>query len=345
MTSLKEDQIAQNRAEDTKMKLSPNKILGLLVFLLLLLFFILPENIKVSKTTAKLTSVDNKFAIKFYIVESDQQISSRVLEKLNLPQSFKDGVEFKLDATSSAKLAFAAPIEAKITFPENRIAFSGTSNTPFFKELQMEDFKLPKSTNLVLFGPNFKDFLKSKFKLPAAFNSWLEQNLTSEGQYLVVYGQNSDFVIMFKSESVDFEALKDIHDEVKETLYKKEQSQDIGDFHLLKLQTDPQSKPLTPAFYRLGQWVFMASSYESAQEFVKVQKLEAEKTFNLSTNKSKVAYYFLLKNQNENPINENFTGFIFPEISIQKAQKSLEHISEIELSLKAGTFSGLINIK
>src|SRR5207244_3663318 len=152
-------------------------------------------------STAKLESSKNKFHISFDIAKSDQKDFTRVLEKLNLPENVRDGFEFELDATSSAKLSFIAPVRAKIDIADKNIKFRGQIENQFLKSASMEDFKFPKSTNMALFMPQVSGILANNFDFPDRFKQWLEKNLISKGQYFAVFGQDSQFAAIFKNDS------------------------------------------------------------------------------------------------------------------------------------------------
>ncbi len=322
------------------MEINPKLILGsliLLLFFLVLTIFQARDN----QVAAVLSSSQNKFRVSFKVTPQNQQQFLTALRKLDLPSSVKDGLEFELDATSSAKLNFASPIEAKIKIEPQTITAGGVAEAQL-SLLSMEDFKLPQSTNLAVFAANFSQFPKARFKLPQEFSVWLDTNLAAPGQYLVIFGPDADFAIIFKSKSPDFEGLKNIRMEGEEPLYKKEEPENGIELHLLKLPQESKDQTPTFSFFQIDQWVFMTSSVNAAREFIKIQKSQ-DPSFNFSGSKEPVSAVIIFRNTKEAPVGENFYNILLP--NTPQIAKTLDKISELKFTLKADRFSGLINIK
>src|SRR3989338_1134862 len=136
-----------------------NKWLILTIFVILLLvIFVISSKFTNAGTGLEITPIGNKFRLNFQIPKNDQENFSRTLSQLNLPQEVKEGVEFELDATSSAALAFASPINAKLNFKTKQVNFDDLSNLKipkeeeFYKREQIEEsfethlLKLPQKT-------------------------------------------------------------------------------------------------------------------------------------------------------------------------------------------------------
>ncbi len=348
-----------NHQEDIRMSLSTSrpsikflkiKLSSLtpvtLIFLGIILFFLLFLAVGApfrSPTVVTLDILENRFKLNFEVAKNDQAPLSKALEQLGLPQSIKEGVEFELDATSSAKLAMLTPIKANLDFSSGKIKFNGSLHTSFLKEIVMEEFKLPKSTNLAIFAPSFGEFLKVKFHLPPEFHKWLDENLKEEGQYLVFLGERADFAIIFKSETADFEGLKNIRIEGEEFPYKVESGEDI-DFHLLKLREVQDQEPQTFTFFQIGNWVFMGSSYEASQKLIEAQRSPASQAFIFKAPTAKpISLFISFQNEKKDMISEEFQDFLLPQAA-QLAQVA-EKIENFEFILKGKDFSGLIEVE
>ena len=291
-----------------------------------------------------LTVNQNKFKLNFNLTNQDLTKFSKVLDKLNLPQSVKDGIEFELDATSSAKLAFTTPIKANFNILPEKITFQGQVDKSFANDQAAESLKIPASTNLAVFGNNIAEFVRARLNLPNQFSTWFSKNLNSEkGQYFIVFGANSDFALVFKNPSIDIDGLKNIKDvKSNQSLYKEESIDNIK-LYLLKLSESLDEKDLTVVFFQEGDWTFFASSREAAQELVKIQKSQIPSINFPLKNNSVISLILLYRNSDKNPIRENFLPLIFAGNG--GLAKTIDQIEEFEFILKKDKFSGLINLK
>lgn len=325
------------------LKRFPLIVWGLIIIFLISLSLIFLAKTQNQKSKLTLESSLNKFRLNFEINKKDQQIFSEILANLKIPRSVQEEVEFELDATSSASLAFATPIEATLDIEPLTVKFQGTTTPLSPKESNMESFRLPSSTNLAVFAPSFKDFFKIKFKLPAEFSKWLENNLKTPGQYLVIFGQDANVAIIFKSQRLDIDGLKNLQIDQEEPLYKEETKDGIN-FHILSLKEIARGKQITPTLFSIGNWVFMTSSYEAAQQMIAAQKAYPKGAYKFSTQeKPPISLALIFRNPQDYPIGEEFNKFLFP--NAQSITSTLEKIDKIEFTLKANRFSGLINIK
>ena len=291
-----------------------------------------------------LTADQNKFKLNFNLTNQDLIKFSKVLDKLNLSQSVKDGIEFELDATSSAKLAFTAPIKANLNILPEKIIFQGEVDKSFLSDQEAESIKIPAATNLVVFGNNVAEFVRSRLNLPDQFSDWFSKNLISaQGQYFIVFGPNSDFALVFKNPSTDIDGLKNIKDvKSNQFLYMEESIENIK-LYLLKLPESLDEEDLTVAFFQEGDWTFFASSHEAAQELVKIQKSQRPSINFPLKNNSLISLILLYRNSDQNPIGENFPALIFAGHG--GLTKTIDQIEEFEFILKKDKFSGLINLK
>src|SRR3989338_7219539 len=214
-----------------------NKWLILTIFVILLLvIFVISSKFTNAGTGLEITPIGNKFRLNFQIPKNDQENFSRTLSQLNLPQEVKEGVEFELDATSSAALAFASPINAKLNFKTKQVKIKGLTNSTSPVLFLPESFKLPQSTKLAIFAPDIKNFLDSQVNIPPE--------------------------------------LTNLKIPKEEEFYKREQIEESFETHLLKLPQKTESQKSTLSIFQLGQWIFIASSQEAARKFIQVQKFE-----------------------------------------------------------------------
>src|SRR3990167_1432858 len=86
--------------------------LSLIALFLIVVAFTLITNKPQKANTLNLTAQNNQFHLAFNFESQNQEAFLKFLQNLNLPPEAAEGLDFKLDATSSAKLAFASPINA-----------------------------------------------------------------------------------------------------------------------------------------------------------------------------------------------------------------------------------------
>ncbi|MBI2326814.1 hypothetical protein HYU92_00695 [Candidatus Curtissbacteria bacterium] len=309
-------------------------------FLILFIAFLNFKSLHQKSSFLILQAQNNKFEINFNLQDTDQDKFSQILEKLNLPQSTKKGVEFSLDATSQAKLAFILPIKAKLNLGSGEVNFQGTTARRLnSKEFPAGKYKIPNSTNLAVAAPDFKEFVKSRFFLPPEFAAWFNNNLPSEaGQCLIIFGQNADLAIIFKNDRVNFETLKNVQI-AGEPVYFQETRQNI-DYHLIKLSKE--DNPRTFTLFRQGQDIFFVSSYEAAQELSNLKQTDSIE-FPKSDNSQKISIAILFQSTTQNPATGDFYQLLFNKET--QVSEILQKINKFEFALKENQFSGLINIK
>jgi len=325
-----------------------NIVFGILAaFLFLIIIIFVAKFIDVQDRNSgqiTLTADQNKFKLNFNLTNQDLIKFSKVLNKLNLPQSVKDGIEFELDATSSAKLAFTTPIKTNFNILPEKITFQGQIDKSFVNDQAAESLKIPASTNLAVFGNNIAEFVMARLNLPDQLSTWFLKNLNFQnGQYFIVFGANSDFALVFKNPSTDIDGLKNIKDvKSNQFLYMEESIENIK-LYLLKLPESLDEEDLTVAFFQEGDWTFFASSHEAAQELVKIQKSQRPSINFPLKNNSLISLILLYRNSDQNPIGENFPALIFAGNG--GLTKTIDQIEEFEFILKKDKFSGLINLK
>ena len=312
-----------------------------LLFLIFIAVLVIIQNKNTSQVT--LIANENEFKLNFDITNNDQSEFLKVLEKLGLPQSVAKGVEFELDATSSAKLTFATPVKANLNILPGKIAFKGKVNTSFLQDQEAKSIKIPTSTNLAVFSGNLIAFIKSRLILSQEFSAWLSKNLASDqGQYLVVFGPNSDFTLIFKNPNIDFLALKDIKNpQSDESAYKEELTDNIK-LYLFKLPQSLNGEDLTCVFFQEGDLIYFTSSYEAAQELINTLKSQTP-SLDFPPKDTPLASLIILFKNNDQNTGDVFTNFILS--GSNNYSRSINQVRELDFILRSSEFSGLINLK
>lgn len=337
------------------MKPTPRIILGIIAAVAVLLTFLVTVKIfsKTSESYLELTSKENRLDLKFSIQKSDQDNFNSLLTKLNIPQDVQDGVRFQLDSTSSAKLAFVTPVKVNMKLTDKTINLSGETSIPAISnQFDVQKIKMPQTTNLAIFAPNLGTFAKARLNVPQNISGWFDHNLDSpQGSYLVLFGSNADFSLLFKNNQINFEILKDIKNSSGDPIYKEEAGGDTK-FHLLQIPSiNPQNQPTqTLAFFQLGDYLVMSSSPDAAKTFIDSQKSSSSIEFPKSQNTNKASLVVEYLNTEENPAPKQVEEFLFQSWQSSsrpksKLAESLKKIKDATFTLKAQAFSGLINLK
>ena len=310
----------------------PLFLLGILT-LLTIIINLLPK--KSAETKIRLTSSENKFQVSFEVAPGDLNSFDRALEKLNIDKAVKDKLEFELDATSSAKLSLASPIEAGLGFSNDEIRFRGNSHTAYLKQSPFFNIKIPKSTSLLIFSGILEEIWGKNLN-NSAFKDWIGKNISVQGQYFIIFGNDSQKAFIFNLKNTDFESLKSL----KDIEYKKEDSQEQVEYHLLKTLSESQDSQ-TYVLFQKDDKLYLTFSLDSAKSLNNVLTEDKESLDYPQSNQKEAAFSILFLNQSE--LSTNFFKSVFGEIS--QFQETLNRISRFELVLKGDTFSGLINIK
>ena len=317
-------------------------LLGSIALLIITIIFLKIFTADSESSNFTLQSRENKFRVNFNIAKNDQIAFSQILEKLNVQKDAKKGFAFELDGTSSARLTFASPINASFNIKKDTINFEGESTRHLVQEQFLpQNFKIPESTNLAIAASNFKDFVKSKSPDSKEFESWLDNNLNSLGQYLVIFGKAADFAVIFKKDSIDFDSLKNVQI-LGEPIYYKESNQNI-DFHILKFpKPDGQSMAFT--IFQIANKTYLASSYDGAQELLRIEKNEKEviEFPNLPPGQD-ISLTILYQNSNQYSPEDNFFKLLFDDKP--QVKNTLQKVRKLELTLKSNRFSGLISLQ
>lgn len=259
------------------MKIPPKRTLGTIFLLILAVIIIAYSYSQRHPSTLTLSTSTNKFNLTFQIAENDQQKAADFLEKTNLPSKILSGVEFELDSTSSARLAYLLPTTARLKFSQDRLNLTGQTAAAIsggqFNLPPYNTLKIPNSTSVAIFAEDLTRLLERKYSLPADVKNWLTQSLESaNGQYFLIFGQNLDTALIAKPLSkFDFSSLSQNEIGQNSGLSYKQQTEDGLNFHLLKLsQADGQE--ITMTFFEMGTYLVLTSSLEAARELINTQK-------------------------------------------------------------------------
>lgn len=285
------------------------------------------------QSTVTIAPVGNKFKLSFQLRKSDEQKFSNLLEKLNLSQSVKQGVQFELDSTSSAKLAFTSPINAKITLASDALNFKGTLTRTPNPSQAFENIKIPISSTAIL-GHDFKYFLKKNLDLPADLSAWIDKNLNSDiAQFLIVFGDNYDFAVIFQNKDINFADLKNIKNGLGESIAKEETAEGIT-FVLLKVE----GLEKTPAVFSQNGWNYFVSSAQGAKDLASASKLSAQE-IEFPALPQKESLSMVINFVNKNSALPPY--FFLP----QENSKILGRIANFKFVLKDKSFFGSFSVK
>lgn len=272
----------------------------------------------------------DKFKIEVNLEPKDRQRASLILEKLQLPQDVLKGSKFTLDATSSARLAFATPVEFDLDFNKESVLISGQSHIPLVEATlpSPTGFKIPSGAILTVFGSDFKRIITKDLDTENAFSEWVVENVNSnDGQFLML-NENAYFLSFRPRASLDFDKLQKFLDEEN---YKQETDSDIT-IHIVKIDQR------TLAFFEHGQWAHVTTSLEDAKNMLAVQKGEAPYlNFPKTDPEVSLAVYF---KKGESSIDNSLAQIV---TGSQKLAKYLENIKEALIILSGEQISGYID--
>ncbi len=326
------------------MKISrPKLILGLFLAAAILLFSY-PFFKQPPKATASIIYKENKFNLNFQIPNQDRQNYLQALAQLNLPQSTLSGVQFQLDSTSSAKLAFVSPVKVNLNLNNQNLDFWGRFDKPpqsttFDQKLNL---KIPNTAVLTIFAPDFKSFIKGRFLLPKNFSAWLDENLNSStGQYLIIFDNQPDFALVLKpSHAIDFSGLQSLNTADIEGSSYKEETQDNVTFHLLNI---PQTKEKTTTFtfFQMGDFAYLTSSLESAKVLRDSEKGNGSYVHSFNQKSGKIATALFFRNAD---LEETTKAVNFLTGNDEKVTNIILKIKEAEFLQEDKNFSGYIKL-
>ena len=305
-----------------------------LIFLTAIAIFTLTSKPRSSLT---LKASQNKFQASFQLSKYDRYLAESFLQNANIPQNILNGIEFTLDGTSSAKLAYLSPIVTNLIFEKNRVDFKRSTETSLNLNTYSNDleFSYPDATTVILFGQNLLPYIKKSTNLPEDFKTWMDENLkNTKGQYLILFGDKPDFALAFSKElSPDFGKLKSL--KVAAESYKEE-TQDNVTFHLLKI-TNTQNEE-NYIFFESGDLVYITSSLESAKELEQLQKSPQNNIFNVKT---PVSFALFIKNSPDHKADKALKFLVGNQ---QQLTKYVEKVKTATFYLNGKEFSGSVEL-
>lgn len=309
------------------------KALGLLA--LFLIAFIAAFSYRGPQSSATITPDQNKFHLSFRLQKGDESKLSNILSRLNLSPAVKQEVEFELDATSSAKLAYVSPVKIALDVGDKYINFEGDLKRNLNgDDFQFESISLPSLTSLAILSQKAGDFLAGLSTYPD-YKDWISQNVkSSSGIYLVVFGKSDDFAVVFKNSDFKVDRLKAIKDARGEPVYK-EQAMENTNYGLLNLSA---AGPVLAIVTKDG-WNIIASSDSAAKGLNPSPQKNGGQVFPNIGKKGMVVFALYYRNDGNNP---NVAKYIS---SGDKLSKILENVTSLVFTLDRGSFFGSISVK
>ncbi|MBI4037450.1 hypothetical protein HY382_00190 [Candidatus Curtissbacteria bacterium] len=296
-------------------------------------FFLKPKT-----SSFKLTTKDDQFLLTFALTKKDQLEMAQLITKLGLPEDSTPEFTFKLDATSSARLAFSLPTEGNLDVNPKEISFTGKHTSPQISPQIFDPINLPGDTNLVIYSPQTPFLFKNNSKLPRELTDWFFPKIDeSYPVVLTAFSENAQWVLVFNWKEVpNYEELSNLIKSEPDESYKKEDSEE-GTFHLLKFKAHEEEKIFT--FFDDGEKSYFASSKEAAQKMLESQKTKD----NLFPQNAQDAVFELFYKAPINvPVSEEMVALILDN---DNAKSKLQAIDQVRFLLKPQSFSGLIKLK
>lgn len=295
------------------------------------------------RSTLNLTFQDNQFNFVINLATHDQENADNLINQLNLPKDIFKGFQFSLDSTSSAKLAFSTPIKANINLSDHEMLFDGqTSQPPANFRFKPKNFKIPHNVLLNVFGSNLHTFLLSRLNIPTETISWLNAGFQKDSpEYFLIFN-NSDMALLWQNSQIDFSVLKNIS--ANDTSYKEENEENIT-YYLYKLPKNKEGQEITLAFFKINDYTIIATSPNSAKEIAKAAQSK-DSGANFIEDTAETSFYMDYKNP-QKKLDPNLKAVFFNDsgqsVPKEKIFETLEKTSRFKFTLKADSFSGLIN--
>lgn len=336
------------------MKLNPKITLGVSVCTLLILIFsifIYAKIVSGNKSWFYLNSANNKFKIDFQISPKNQANFESFLKSLNLPPNTQNGIEFKLDTTSSVQLSYYSPIKTFLKFSSKSISFDGTlSHFQSTGEIKPQSIKVPSSTVFAVFAPDLSIFLKKKYQLNTDQENWLSTNLdSSTGQYLVIFAPNN-FAIYFKNDQINLDTLSNFEKESSSESIPNEILSENKKTYPINVLTKENQETASVILFQTGDWNVITTTNEAAKIIDEAQSAQGSSLdFESASANSPASFILLFKNNDDNlseallPSIVNLSGS--NNLNEAKLLDVLYNISQASFTLKQDHFSGLIKLK
>jgi len=315
------------------MKHLPKIIFGIFILLSILA---LTKNQSAVSSQATLTSSENIFSLKFNLTQKDKNNFSQFLENIKADSLLTEGVEFELDATSTAALSIALPIKSDLSIKPDKLSINGEIENIDLQLFSQQPIYAPQSTNLTISSSSLKALIDQKLNLPQPITKWLEDNSNSP-QQILFFDSIPKWAYRYKLTDIDLSQLKGISESLGiEDGYKKEEFENL-EIHLVKL-SDIEER--TIAIFQLEDYLYTTSSRTAAEEII---NSHIHKQNLLTGTEEESSFYLSYQNKHSFPVSENLLELFFEDNN--DLISSLKQIKNAEFSLKTRSFSGLINIK
>lgn len=322
------------------MKQTPKILLGVCASLILasLLFLIFSKAKSTSANSLLLTLEKNKFKVAFQVNNQNQDELVSALVALNLPTSAKDGVEFELDSTTSAKLAFLTPIKTSLIFSPKQLSLEGTLDyTLESAHIRPEPIKLPADTAFATFAKDLSTFVKRQSDLQPATQKWLDENLKiASGHYLIIF-KGGNFALFFKNKSINFGSLQELNGDSSRKIYLLESAAD-----------NSQKLSNNLLLFQIEPWNIITSSQETGNS-IEIAQTQGSFTLDLAPISQDAVFVALLKNPQLDLSNEFLQALISvsgsSNLNRNKLTEVLNNIKQASFALKQNHFSALIVFK
>jgi len=307
----------------------PKILLGLAIFFIVLFILfskIIPGSIS-PVSTFEIAAQKNQFDFSFKLTKSDQPQFQKALEALQLPSSIQQGASFELDSTSSAKLAYVAPIKGQFLFSKKAVDFIGsTKRTAVAKNLSFQSFPLPPNLNFAISSTDLTLMAQTHLSLPQNLTDTIIKETSPGPQVIASFGQEPNIVYIFKTGNFDITSLKDM----AESAEYKQETQDGVTLYILKNVTA----------FELKDFSYITSGLDAAKAVIAVSQNKNHISF--PTEKQGVISLLFI-NTDKNPVPQSLLLKMFN--TEKKIPTFLKNISRLSFDLEDKSFTGSIETK
>ena len=334
------------------MKHFPKIALGIIAIILSVILVASFYIFKKSQTPSYLNLFlqKNHFRIDFKIAQEDKVNFEKFLENLGVNTQLEQGINFTLDATSSAHLAFETPAKAKLEIKEKELKFNAVFNKNFqFENQKIEVINIPQKTTLAIYGPNLSGLVLKRLNLPQKIQQDFETNLGFDGSQYLLVNRDGTFALFYKKDSLDLKNFTQI---------PIESSKEAKPSHVLEAQTvyaynqvqsfNSQEQPqIDLVLFNFKGYQILASNQQTAKNIIESESSNRQFP-NIGNKKASMVTEF--ENSEDQALSEDFFKFLLGNgisniINQQKLQDSLQKINSLNLLLYDNVISGLINLK
>lgn len=322
-------------------------ILGTLLILVLFSIFASKTN---HRNELRLSPLQNKFRVDFIIDKRDFELFDNFLREFSLDNKVLDGFEFELDATSSAKLAFMAPVSIDMSASDDRINFRGKATTSISNGfLERDELKVPSNTNLVVSASDLSEFFFSKFTFPDDIEKWfIDKFKIATGHYFIVFGDEGYFALALKSSDIDLSDLSNVKVDQNSDFYKEEDFEDVT-LHLVNAGKSNEDLEVNLVAFEYDGWTYLNSSRLAAEEVLGAIKSDGEIIRFVGKELANGSLAVIYRSNENSELGQNFGDIVLGDIASSAPKEALvaklAKIEGFEFFLNGREFSGLIDLK